>query len=324
MSRPEDGRARLSRFASVGLCPGCGYTLDDARVTDAELVCARCGANIPTQSGVVLALLDGASLRKHGSSSRLRRTTGWAAGIAADMDIKSTDYVSKYHRHTRASSGFLLRREHALDMMGSDPGRVLEPGCGPGVIAPVLAERDHDTHGVDLSAGQLRTAAEHDPRTLYVQGDLERLPYRSRTFDTVALLGVLEYVERPAAVMREMARVITEHGSLIVSVPNARGIPRLWTQYVYLPLTRLAKRSLGRRVPTYSRRLYSARTLAALLGEAGFSVDQSRFFDIVLAVPPLDRLLADRPPRLSGFLEARLRGMLRRVLSTQIIVRAHS
>ncbi len=247
---------------------------------------------------------------------------GWAAGIAADMDSKSDTYVDKYDRRTRASNGFLIRRERALEMAGDAPGRVLEAGCGPGVVSPILSERGIDTHGVDLSAGQLQTAAERDPNTLYVQGDLERLPYRSGMFDTIMLLGVFEYVERPESVARELARVMKPGGRLVVSVPNARGLERLWTHYAYLPFSRLAKRTLGRPVSAYSRRLYSLNSLAALLERAGLHVEQTSFFDVVLAAPPLDRLLGDGTPRIATSLEKRLHGRLRRLLASQIIVSA--
>jgi ubiquinone/menaquinone biosynthesis C-methylase UbiE len=238
------------------------------------------------------------------------------------MDAKSDTYAGKYERRTRASGGFFTRREHALEMAGSAPGRVLEAGCGPGVVAPVLSERGIDTHGVDLSAGQLRTAAKRDPRTLYVQGDLERLPYKSAMFDTVMLLGVFEYVERPESVARELARVMKTGGRLVISVPNARGLERLWTHHVYLPSSRLAKRILGRPLPSYSRRLYSLSSLTALLEKAGLRTERASFFDLVLAAPPLDRLLGDGTPRIAAHLEKRLQGRLRRALASQIIVSA--
>ena len=101
----------------------------------------------------------------------------------------------KYDRWTRASSGFFTRRELALEIAGPTPAACWSPGCGPGVVSPLLGEQGADTHGADLSAGQLATAAERDPHTLYVQGDLETLAYRDGTFDTVVLLGVFEYVD---------------------------------------------------------------------------------------------------------------------------------
>jgi ubiquinone/menaquinone biosynthesis C-methylase UbiE len=311
----------LRRFASVGLCPRCWGELQDVAVSEAGLVCPKCSYNVCESAGVVTALPIG-ELGASETAEPAGDSEGWAAGIAADMDAKSDTYVDKYERRTRASAGFFTRREHALEMAGGTPGRVLEAGCGPGVVAPMLSDLGVDTHGVDLSAGQLQTAARRDPRTLYVQGDLERLPYRSGMFDTIMLLGVFEYVERPESVARELARVMKTEGRLIVSVPNARGLERLWVHYVYLPSSRLAKRMLGKPVPSYSRRLYSLGTLAALLEKAGLRIEQARYFDVVLAAAPLDRLLGDGMPRVATSLEKRLQGRLRRVMTSQIIVSA--
>ncbi len=240
----------------------------------------------------------------------------------ADMDAKSETYVNKYERCTRASSGFFRRRELALEMAGPTPGRVLEPGCGPGVVAPLLAEQGVDTHGVDLSVGQLATAARRDPLTLYVQGDLETLPYRDDTFDTVVLLGVFEYLDQPGSVALELARVLRPGGRLIMSVPNSRGFGRRWSHNVYLPLSTLAKRALGRPVSDYGRKLYSSKGLTRLLERAELRVGEMRFFDLVLAPPPLDRMLRHSTPRLAERLERDLRGRLRQALAGQIMVSA--
>jgi ubiquinone/menaquinone biosynthesis C-methylase UbiE len=295
-------------------------------VAGGALSCPHCSREIRVQTGVVLALAGErareVAVLAPGPGAGASPLQGWAAGMAADMDGKAATYATKYERITRASAGFLARRELALSLAGSSPGRVLEPGCGPGVISRVLAQRDVETHGVDLSAGQLRTAAANDPRTLYVQGNLMALPYRTGTFDTIILIGVLEYLERPDIVMREIARVLTAAGRFIVSVPNAASPVRMWTQYAYLPSTRLLKRLLRRPVAAYSRRLYSLHGLVRLLDGAGLRLETSRFFDVVLAGPPLDRLLADRPPRLADRLERLPEGPLRPFVSGQIIVSA--
>jgi ubiquinone/menaquinone biosynthesis C-methylase UbiE len=309
------GVEELRRFAAVGLCPACRGELGGATVEEGVLVCSHCHQGITSQRRVVVTL-------PVGEASAAGPLRGWAAGIAADMDGKAATYVAKYHRRTRVSAGFLVRRELALAMAGPSPGKVLEAGCGPGVVSPLLGEQGIDTYGLDLSVGQLQTAATSDPHTLYVQGDLSTLPLKDATFDTVILIGVLEYVDDAPRVMRELARVLSKNGRLVVSVPNAASPVRVWTQYLYLPLTRLTKRLVGRPVASYSRRLYTLASLERLLGGAGLRVEQTRFFDVVLAGPPLDRFLADRPPRLAERLETRLRGPLRSFLSIQILVSA--
>jgi SAM-dependent methyltransferase len=316
--RSEDMR-RLQRFASLGACSNCA---GDLAVSDsgAGLVCARCPATWELRRGVVRTLPSGHPALR--APSIPTGTTGWASGITADMDSKSATYSVKYDQYTLASRGYIIRLRHALDMAGAAPGRVLEAGCGPGIVGPLLSERGLDVHGVDLSGGQLETAAARDDRTLYVQGDLERLPYKSGVFDTVILLGVLEYVERSQAVLAELARVMTEGGRIVVSVPNARGLPRLWTHYVYIPSARACKRLLGMPVSSYSRTLYSLGGLESVLAGVGLRAQHARFFDVSIAPSPLDRVAVPAVLECSDALEDRLGGHVRAALSNQIMVSA--
>jgi 2-polyprenyl-3-methyl-5-hydroxy-6-metoxy-1,4-benzoquinol methylase len=313
--------SRVERFQEVGACPTCRGALASDAARPATLACKTCGFIADNESGVVRAMVSGSHDSEVPSGSR-QRSDGWAQGIADDMDGKAGTYGVKYRSYTIESRGFILRRRHALDLIGIQPGRTLEAGCGPGILGPLLSSRGLDVHGVDLSLGQLEVAARGDPETLYVWADLERLPYIDGVFDCVVALGVLEYVERPKDVLRELARVTATRGQLVVSVPNRQALPRLWTQFVWIPVSRALKRALGRSVPSYSRRLFSLSGVAADLCSAGFQFQEARLFELCLTPPPLDRILQDRAVRLSETAERQTRGLLRRALSNQIVVRA--
>ena len=57
------------------------------------------------------------------------------------------------------------------------------------------------------------------------QGDLDRrLPYEDAAFDAVVCVEGLEHIENPANAIREFARLLKPHGSLVVSVPNIMNI----------------------------------------------------------------------------------------------------
>ena len=312
--------SRVERFQEVGACPTCRGALASDAARPATLVCTTCGLSAHAESGVVHAMVIGGDDSGAPAGPR-KRSDGWAQGIAEDMDGKADTYGVKYGSYTIQSRGFILRRRHALDLIGIQPGRTLEAGCGPGILGPLLSSRGLDVHGVDLSLGQLEVAARGDPETLYVWADLERLPYMDGVFDCVVALGVLEYVERPKDVLRELARVTATRGQLVVSVPNRQALPRLWTQFVWIPVSRALKRALGRSVPSYSRRLFSLSGVAADLRSAGFQFQEARLFELCLTPPPLDRILQDRALRPSEAAERRARGLLRRTLSNQIVVR---
>ena len=93
-----------------------------------------------------------------------------------------------------------------------DPNtRVLDAGCGEGVLVDEYADRIR-IEGLDpnYSSPRVRTAS------------LTSLPYADGTFDRALCLDVLEHLtfeEQPRA-LAELFRVLTPGGELLVSVPN--------------------------------------------------------------------------------------------------------
>lgn len=82
--------------------------------------------------------------------------------------------------------------------------RVLDLGCGTGWLAVRLAERGWRVVGLDPSAAMLERAAARLP---VVRGDGLRLPFADGAFDAVCITAVLDFVEDPAALLREARRV---------------------------------------------------------------------------------------------------------------------
>ena len=92
------------------------------------------------------------------------------------------------------------------------PGsRVLDAGCGEGVLVDEYADR-LDIRGVDANYSSPRVTT----------GSLTKLPFPDGSFDSVLCLDVLEhlaYDDQPRA-LAEMHRVLGGGGDLLVSVPN--------------------------------------------------------------------------------------------------------
>lgn len=84
--------------------------------------------------------------------------------------------------------------------------RVLDVGCGDGLIAAEILKRRPDLTiaGVDV----LLRADSHIPVTPF---DGSRLPFADRSWDTLMLCDVLHHTPRPAAMLREAARVARHH-----------------------------------------------------------------------------------------------------------------
>jgi SAM-dependent methyltransferase len=100
------------------------------------------------------------------------------------------------------------------------PRRVLEVGCGEGVVLATLAARLPGTRfdGLELDETALRQARARCPVATLVRGDACELPFEDQSFDLVVCLEVLEHLPEPVRALRELRRVA--RGGCLLSVPH--------------------------------------------------------------------------------------------------------
>lgn len=117
---------------------------------------------------------------------------------------------------------FSKMRDAYLDRLRMPPAaKVLEIGCGTGVVARALAKREGfsgKVTGIDQSPALLEAArrfAADDlvgDRVEFHVGDAHALKYGDRSFDCVVAHTVISHVAEPLMVLREMARVVRPGG----------------------------------------------------------------------------------------------------------------
>jgi ubiquinone/menaquinone biosynthesis C-methylase UbiE len=120
-------------------------------------------------------------------------------------------YDAAIDRATRAA------RRHSLAALPAAPGRVLLAGVGTGLDLPHLPPQHHYV-GIDLTHAMLRRAL---PRAgavhfLPVQGDAQRLPFATASFDHAVLHLILAVVPEPPHCLAEVARVLRPGGRVLV------------------------------------------------------------------------------------------------------------
>jgi SAM-dependent methyltransferase len=96
--------------------------------------------------------------------------------------------------------------------------RVLEAGCGTGLILSRLDAVAEGAVGVDLSSGMLRRA--HERGLSVVQGSITALPFADASFDTVCSFKVLAHVPDIERAFAELARVTRPGGHLVLELYN--------------------------------------------------------------------------------------------------------
>lgn len=249
MSQPVPATSVLP-LASLA-CPSCRSALVHQ---DHGLACTGCGARYPVSDGVphLLARED--------------------AGDDADPVAHLYEHVA--HQYDRVFAPHVV--EHYLArraglVKGLLPaGDVLDVGCGTGMLGARLSGMGYRVAGVDLSPAMLAEARRRGLVEVYAALST-RLPFRDGTFDlaiTVATLHHLETVERVAATVSEMARVVRRGGYVV-----------LWDHNPLNPYWPF----LMRRVPqdTGEERLVPMEELLADVKVAGLEVISARRMGLV-------------------------------------------
>jgi ubiquinone/menaquinone biosynthesis C-methylase UbiE len=128
----------------------------------------------------------------------------------------------------------LIRRIQAV--AGTRPFRVLDVGCGTGLFAARMkaALPDAEVCGVDLVPDML---ARGKPRWQYhagqvfpIQGDSERLPFASGSFDFVTCANSFHHYPHQDRAVQEMHRVLRPGGRLMI-IDGYRDAPYGWFIY---------------------------------------------------------------------------------------------
>lgn len=102
--------------------------------------------------------------------------------------------------------------------------RLLDVGCG--WEAKLLRSvEDHIDSGVGID---FKAPALHTDKLRTITASLaDTLPFDDHTFDVVTMLAVLEHLDDPEAILREIARVLRPGGGLVLTVPSHAAKPVL-------------------------------------------------------------------------------------------------
>jgi 2-polyprenyl-6-hydroxyphenyl methylase/3-demethylubiquinone-9 3-methyltransferase len=109
-----------------------------------------------------------------------------------------------------------------VDLRGS---RVLDVGCGGGILAEAMAAAGADVSGIDMAEGPLAVARLHQiesgAKVDYQQATAEEMAEKcAGEFDVVTCLEMLEHVPSPPQVIASVAKLVKPGGHVFFSTIN--------------------------------------------------------------------------------------------------------
>lgn len=138
-------------------------------------------------------------------------------------------------RYTVKAKGDLLGVRHRalLDLLSQwnlpAGARLVDLGCGPGVLTRDLAKLDYRGVGVDASPAMIEystrqaAAEEIGHAWRYQLADVEAIPFARASFDGAVCSGVIDYLSADDTMLSEVARVLKPGGRFLLCVTNRFG-----------------------------------------------------------------------------------------------------
>lgn len=113
----------------------------------------------------------------------------------------------------------------AVSLKSKTAARVLDVGCGNGVISRHLGRLGFNVLGIDISDQTIAKARELNtlPNVRFDVLSAEQLVAQGDTFDVIVCSEVLEHLQHPSSLLEVLYQSLKEDGILVVTVPNGTG-----------------------------------------------------------------------------------------------------
>lgn len=190
----------------------------------------------------------------------------------ADAQQTANDYFESSTEYWKSiySSGGLLptiyqdRHRTTFDWIQNlrlpSTARILEVGCGAGLLTAALAQRGYTVDAIDSASAMLQTAREAavhrgvESQIRLHLADVHALPFPAKTFDLLIAVGVIPWLHSEYLALLEMRRVLKPGAYLLATADNNARLNRILdplSSPVLTPLRAVAKgvlRSCGWRI----------------------------------------------------------------------------
>jgi SAM-dependent methyltransferase len=104
-------------------------------------------------------------------------------------------------------------------IIGERTGKILDIGCGKGLLLNSFQKDGWEAVGIELSQTSARYARETLGLEVYSK-NFEECKFNDNAFDVITFFHSLEHLKDPASALRKARNLLTSNGFLVVQVPR--------------------------------------------------------------------------------------------------------
>lgn len=139
------------------------------------------------------------------------------------LNIPILDKHTKLIYHPITGILYQKRFWMVLSYLKEKKGRILEVGCGRGLLLPELSRRCLQLYSIDvhnrLDVVQAMLRNEGIENVSLSAGSITGMPYQEKIFDAIVCVSVLEHMTDLTLCFKELSRVLKNSGELIIGFP---------------------------------------------------------------------------------------------------------
>ena len=156
------------------------------------------------------------------------------------MDEGYFKHIAEHPELSREDAAIIRRRM-------PDANRILDVGCGRGDFVELCRHEFQAGLGLDSQAAAARICRSQG--LPFVLADAERLPFAGSSLDVVRAKEIIEHLQDPLPMLKEIRRALRPGGLFVAHVPTQFSalypVTNFWDDYTHVrPLTRLGVRRL--------------------------------------------------------------------------------
>ncbi|MBN2615064.1 MAG: class I SAM-dependent methyltransferase [Bacteroidales bacterium] len=136
------------------------------------------------------------------------------------------DSIEKIHEGKTASEYFTIQNQEIIKLIPKNPGKILDVGCATGALGEHILKtlKPEIYDGIEVVPDIAEKAKKRLSSVFVGQAEhiLPEIP--DGTYDCIIMADSLEHTVDPWTVLKQVYRVLSKEGKLLISIPNVRNL----------------------------------------------------------------------------------------------------